>query len=551
MKKTALSCLISVVCSLSAQAYQQDKTYHLTVLHTNDLHGRFYHNEKGEGGLAAQKTVIDRIKKEVEAKGGSTIVLSAGDFNTGIAESSLQNARPDIEGMNAIGYEALTLGNHEFDNPRPLLEKQKQWAKFPFLAANIHYKKQGKGPMFPVDPYTILHKQDLKIAVVGLTTTDTATSANPAHTRDFTFLNPQEVSKEIGSLLEETEKPDIKIALTHLGYYENGLHGDKAPGDVSLARALPAKTFDMIIGGHTHDTVCMDNQGHWNKHYQPGEPCRPDFQNGTWIMQAGEWGKYVGRADFEFKNGELTLKNYQLIPINLKKEVKDAEGKKTYVTYQEAIPADPQLAALLDQYQHKGDELLGVKVGHTNGRLEGERKIIRFQQTNLGKLFAYVQMQKVGADLSVVNSGGVRDSIEAGDVTYKDVLKVAPFGNTITYVELTGAELEKYLQVVGLKRVDSGGYAQFAGVSMLVDWQHQTVSDIKIQGKPLNPRQKYRLAVSNFCAIGGSGYPVLTQYPSYVDTGYVDADVLKEFFEQNSPLDVKRFAPNNEIIYKN
>lgn len=86
---------------------------------------------------------------------------------------------------------------------------------------------------------------------------------------------------------------------------------------------------------------------------------------------------------------------------------------------------------------------------------------------------------------------------------------------------------------------------------MFVDWQHQTVSDIKIQGKPLNPLQKYRLAVSNFCAIGGSGYPVLTQYPSYVDTGYVDADVLKEFFEQNSPLDVKRFAPNNEIIYKN
>lgn len=551
MKKTALSCLISVVCSLSAQAYQQDKTYLITVLHTNDTHGRFYHNEKGEGGLAAQKTVIDRIKKEVEAKGGSTIVLSAGDFNTGITESSLQNARPDIEGMNAIGYEALTLGNHEFDNPLPLLEKQKQWAKFPFLAANIHYKKQGKGPMFPVDPYTILHKQDLQIAVVGLTTTDTATSANPAHTRDFVFLNPQEVSKEIVSLLEDTEKPDIKIALTHLGYYENGLHGDKAPGDVSLARALPAKTFDMIIGGHTHDTVCVDNQGHWNKHYQPGEPCRPDFQNGTWIMQAGEWGKYVGRADFEFKNGELTFKNYQLIPINLKKEVKDAEGKKTYVTYQEAIPADSQLAALLDQYQHKGDELLGVKVGHTNGRLEGERKIIRFQQTNLGKLFAYVQMQKVGADLSVVNSGGVRDSINAGDVTYKDILKVAPFGNTITYVELTGAELEKYLQVVGLKRVDSGGYAQFAGVSMLVDWQHQTVGDIKIQGKPLNPLQKYRLAVSNFCAIGGSGYPVLTQYPSYVDTGYVDADVLKEFFEQNSPLDVKRFAPNNEIIYKN
>ena len=108
-------------------------------------------------------------------------------------------------------------------------------------------------------------------------------------------------------------------------------------------------------------------------------------------MQAFEWGKYVGRADFEFKNGELKLVNYQLIPVNLKKKVKKEDGKTEYVNYAEEIPQDPEMEKLLKTYQDKGDALLSQKVGKLKGKLEGDRTIIRFEQTNLGHLIAEAQ----------------------------------------------------------------------------------------------------------------------------------------------------------------
>ncbi len=138
------------------------------------------------------KTLIDRIRHDVEQKGGSVILLNAGDFNTGVPESDLQNAKPDIEALNMMGYEALTLGNHEFDNPLQLLEMQEKWAKFPFLAANVINQKTGK---LLVQPYTILKKQDLNIAVVGLTTEDTAKLGNPEFISAVKFERPTDAAK--------------------------------------------------------------------------------------------------------------------------------------------------------------------------------------------------------------------------------------------------------------------------------------------------------------------------------------------------------------------
>lgn len=542
-----LKLLPLILATSTAMAYEQDKVYQVTVLHGNDIHGHFWPNDKGEYGLAAQKTVIDRIKKEVEAKGGSVVLLNAGDFNTGVPESDMQNAKPDIEAMNAMGVEALTLGNHEFDNPLQLLEMQEKWAKFPFLGANVINKKTGQSI---VKPYTVLDKQGLKIAVVGLTTEDTAKLGNPEYLGNVQFNDPTETAKQVLKELNENIKPDIKIALSHMGYYYDGQHGSNAPGDVSFARNLDKKAFDMIIGGHTHDPVCVDDNGVWIKDYQPTQACKPDFQNGTWIMQAYEWGKYLGRADFEFKNGELKLVDYHLIPINLKKKVKNAEGKTEYVLYAEEIPQEPELAKLLASYQSKGDALLGEKVGEVKGKLEGDRLKIRFEQTNFGRLIAEAQREVTKSDFAIMNSGGVRDSIEEGDVTYKDILKVHPFGNIVSYVEMNGKAVLDYLNVVALKEIDSGAYAQFAGISMTVDRQNHKVENVKIQGKPLEPNKMYRFAVPSYNAAGGDGYPVVKNLPTFVNTGLVDADVLKQFISKNSPIDAEKFQPKDEVVYK-
>lgn len=154
--------------------WQQDITYNITVLHTNDHHGRFWQNSYGEYGMAARKTLVDQIRAEVAASGGQVLLFSGGDINTGVPESDLQDAEPDFKGMSLIGYDAMALGNHEFDNPLSVLEKQREWANFPMLSANIYDKATGKR-LFK--PYELFDVKGVKIAVIGLTTEDTAKSA--------------------------------------------------------------------------------------------------------------------------------------------------------------------------------------------------------------------------------------------------------------------------------------------------------------------------------------------------------------------------------------
>jgi len=533
------------IASMPAQAYEQDKTYKITILHTNDHHGHFWRNEYGEYGLAAQKTLVDSIRQQVAEQGGSVLVLSGGDINTGVPESDLQDAEPDFRGMNLIGYDAMAVGNHEFDNPLTVLRQQEQWAKFPFLSANIYQKSTGER-LFK--PWALFKRHDLKIAVIGLTTDDTAKIGNPEFFTDIEFRKPAEEAKLVIQELQQTEKPDVIIAATHMGHYDNGAHGSNAPGDVEMARSLPEGSLAMIVGGHSQNPVCMASDNKKQVEYVPGTPCAPDRQNGIWIVQAHEWGKYVGRADFEFRNGEMKLVNYQLIPVNLKKKVTWDNGKSERILYTPEIAENPKMLSLLSPFQSKGKAQLEVKIGNVNGHLEGDRSKVRFVQTNLGHLILAAQMARTGADFAVMSGGGIRDSIEAGDITYKDVLKVQPFGNTLVYIDMPGKAVVEYLTAVAQKTPDSGAYPQFANVSFIASGG--TLRDLKIKGEPVDPNKTYRMATLSFNATGGDGYPSIADQPGYVNTGFIDAEVLKQYIQQNSPLDVNAFEPKGEISWQ-
>lgn len=547
LKKSITVSLLAALGALSlpAQAYEQDKTYNITILHTNDHHGHFWRSEYGEYGLSAQKTLVDGIRKEVAAQGGSVLLLSGGDINTGVPESDLQDAEPDFRGMNLIGYDAMAVGNHEFDNPMNVLRQQEKWAKFPFLSANI-YQKSTNQRLFK--PWMIFNREGLKIAVIGLTTDDTAKIGNPEYFTDIEFRKPATEAKLVIDELNQNEKPDVIIATTHMGHYDNGEHGSNAPGDVEMARSLPKGALALIVGGHSQDPVCMASENKKQVDYVPGTPCAPDQQNGTWIVQAHEWGKYVGRADFQFRNGEMKLVRYQLIPVNLKKKVTYDNGKSERVLYTPEIAENAQMLSLLTPFQNKGKAQLGVKIGSTTGRLEGDRSKVRFVQTNLARVLLAAQMARTGADLAVMSGGGVRDSIEAGDITYKDVLKVQPFGNTVVYVNLSGKELLDYLTAVAQMKPDSGAYPQFANVSFVA--KGGQLSDVKIKGEPLDEAKSYRLATLSFNATGGDGYPRLDDKAGYVNTGFIDAEVLKEFIQNNSPLDVNAYEPKGEVSWQ-
>lgn len=447
--------------------------------------------------------------------------------------------------MNLIGYDAMAVGNHEFDNPLTVLRQQEKWSKFPFLSANIYQKSTGER-LFK--PWAIFKRQDLKIAVLGLTTDDTAKIGNPEFFTDIEFRKPADEAKLVIQELNMGEKPDIIIATTHMGHYDNGNHGSNAPGDVEMARSLPAGSLAMIVGGHSQDPVCMASENKKQVDYVPGTPCAPDKQNGIWIVQAHEWGKYVGRADFEFRNGEMKMVNYQLIPVNLKKKVTWDNGKSERVLYTPEIAENQQMLSLLTPFQNKGKAQLDVKIGSVNARLEGDRSKVRFVQTNMGHLLLAAQMARTSADFGVMSGGGIRDSIEGGDITYKSVLKVQPFGNIVVYADMSGKEVIDYLTAVAQMKPDSGAYPQFANVSFVA--KDGKLNDLKIKGEPVDPAKTYRMATLSFNATGGDGYPRIDNKPGYVNTGFIDAEVLKEYVQKNSPLDASAYEPKGEVSWQ-
>ena len=536
---TVSTLLLALLAGCAAPGPERDKTYRITILHTNDHHGRFWKNSDGEYGMAARKTVIDTIRADVAAGGGYSLLLDGGDVNTGVPESDLQDAVPDFKGMNLLGYDAMAVGNHEFDKPPFVLKMQRDLAQFPMLAANIY---SGGERMFA--PYKIFNVGGVRVAVMGLTTEDTQKMAHPENMKNIEFRSAiAEAAKLVPELREQA---DVVIAATHMGHYQNGEHGSQAPGDVEMSRAV--KGLDLVVGGHTQNPACMKAENVVDRAYVPGTDCKPERQNGTWIVQAHEWGKYVGRADFEFRNGEFKLVRYALIPVNLKKTVRAADGKTTKEVYTSEITEDKTMLALLSPFQEFGQQKLLVKVGSSDAKLDGDRDTVRRQPTALAVLIGQAMVDKTRASFAVMNAGGVRDSLPAGDLTYKDVLKVHPFGNTIVTVDLSGKEVVDYLNVAAKMTPGSGAFPQFAGISLVME--AGVVSNVNIQGTPIDLGKTYKMAINNFVAAGGDGYPKMTAHPSYVDTGFVDADALRGFITARSPLKAVDYAPGNNVVRK-
>lgn len=538
MRIFLLSLLLVCITACTQSSSETDpEVRYLTVLHTNDNHGRFWHNEHGEYGMAARKALIDQLRDEAKAQGHSVLLLSGGDINTGIPESDLQFAEPDFKGMSEIGYDAMAIGNHEFDNPLKVLDTQQTWANFPFLSANIFDKTTNK-PSY--QQYKIFEKDGLTIAVVGFTTTDTAKIANPQHIGGLEFKKPVTVAASLLPEIQQQHNPDITIAVTHMGHYVDSNFGINAPGDVTLARSLPKGMLDIVVGGHSQEPVCMADENKADETFSPGKKCRPDQQNGTWIMQAHEWGKYVGKAEFKLENGQLTLLSYELLPVNLYKQ--DSNGKRLTELANEYIEPDQTLKNILQPYQSRGEEKILGKLGYVNGKLEGDRSKARFQQVNIARLIISAQMEAVNADFGIISGGGIRDSIQAGDISYKDILKVHPFKNRLAYVDLSGQQVLDYFAVVALFPPDSGAYLQYKNISFTK--KDDQISNVKINGKAIKLDKTYRMSVNSYNASGGDGYPKLTNNPSYVSTDTTDSEVLKQYIEAHTPIDIADYAVN-------
>ncbi|MFL5786248.1 MAG: bifunctional UDP-sugar hydrolase/5'-nucleotidase [Bacteriovoracaceae bacterium] len=516
--KLLTSALLVFAISSCASAYTKGKTYRLTILHTNDHHGHFFPNKDGEYGLAARATLIKQIRDEVRKDGGHVLLLDAGDANTGTPQSDMLDAEPDFKGMGKLGYDAMAIGNHEFDNSLATIFKQRTWAGFPFLSANIYYKNTSRR----VFPSHIEKKFDgLKVTIFGLTTEDTPIKSNPIYNKGLRFTPVVDEAKKIVPHLKK--ETDVLIAVTHAGHYVDGDHGANAPGDVEISRAV--KGIDLIVGGHTHAALFS-----------------ADNQNGTIIVQAGDWGKYLGRVDLEIVDGKVTLKEYKLIPINLL----SSAGK---------IAQDPSMAEFLTPFKTRGDAALQMELGTSEVELVGDRFVVRFQETNLGNLIAEAYRQKFKADFAITNSGGVRATIPAGKITLESLMTVLPFGNEVGVAKMTGAEIEKFftyvIHTLAPKPGDTvagGAYPQLANIEMTANRSQKTISNIRIGGEPIEANKTYTVAVPKFVAAdGGDGFPKM---PNFTDYGFIDANIVKDFILEKKTIKAEDFAVTGKIKYE-
>ncbi|EJI1455481.1 5'-nucleotidase C-terminal domain-containing protein, partial [Shigella sonnei] len=238
----------------------------------------------------------------------------------------------------------------------------------------------------------------------------------------------------------------------------------------------------------------------------------------------------------------------QLHPVNLKMRITREDGKTEFSFYTPEITEDPQMLSLLTPFQNKGKAQLDVKVGVVNGRLEGDRSKVRFVQTSMGHLILSALTERIDADFAVVSGGEIRDSIESGNITYKDILKVQPFGNTVVSIDLTGKEVADYLATVAQMKPDSGAYPQFLNTSFVV--KKGKIEMLKIKGKSVDLNKKYRMTTFSFNATGGDGYPRIDNRPGYINTGFIDAEVLIEYIREHSPLDAASYEPKGEVSWQ-
>lgn len=500
MKKIRYLSLLSLTIILViAVFYWQQQPVELVILHTNDHHGYCW-SQDNKGGLAKQLTVIKQARKNHK----NVLLLSAGDVNTGAPEADLFQGEPSFRGMNLMKFDAMVLGNHEFDQDLSAIKKQESLAQFPFLAANIYDKKTGERIF---SPYVIKKMGRLRVAIFGLTTEKTPEIVHEKNVENLEFRNPIDEAKKI--IPELKKRADFIIALTHLGYYPTEPHESEGIGDIKLARANPE--IDIIVGGHSHTLL--------------KEPV--EIQSGeekTLIVQAFQYAKNIGEMHLKVDGDHIENYEYMMHELD------------------ENISQDSEMTAVLEPYLTKAKASFDGIVGELKVALDGQRENVRSRETNLGNLIADVIRKQTTADAALQNGGGIRASIEKGKVTYGDILRAFPFNNQIVVLKLRGTELLEALNRSASLARPSGGFLQVSGISFVI--KKDRVENVRVQGNSLKLDKVYTVATSDFVAAGGDGY-LLFKEKEKENTGITLSEALKNYF-QSRPFVTSRVE--NRIV---
>jgi 5'-nucleotidase/UDP-sugar diphosphatase len=484
----------------------------LTILHTNDTHAHLEPFQPFgsvlQGGVARRYTAIQQVK----AEGGNVLLVDAGDAFQGTLFFNVWEGEEEAYFMNALGYQAMAVGNHEFDKGPATLAEFIGLADFPVVSANIDASAEPTlAGLIPA--YAVIDVGGEQVGVFGLITEEAPILSSPGPNVVF---NDSVASAQATVAMLEGMGINKIVALTHLGY---------GP-DQALAAAVDG--IDVIVGGHSH--TLLGSMGGAAGPY----PTVVNSPSGdpVLIVSAQDWGRYLGRLDVTFSaDGEVV--SYSGEPIFI----------------DESIAEDPTILADVATFAEPIEDLRNTIIGQSAVDLEGTRALVRSQETNLGNLICDAMLWATAGEdtqICVMNGGGIRASIPAGDVTMGQVLEVLPFGNQIATFGLSGADVWAALEN-GVSQWESGAgrFPQVGGLkfvfapSLPAGSRVLSVQVMNGDGtyEPIDPEAVYKLTSNDFMRTGGDGYSVFADNAiDPYDAGAVLADAVADYIGENSPV---------------
>ena len=519
-KNISIHLIIGLSCFLTFGLFSQssiaahDKVYEITILHTNDFHARFRpiskydnncsakNNAKGKcfGGTARLISAIE----DARSRHSNTILLDGGDQFQGTLFYNLYKGKVAAEMMNKLEYDGMAVGNHEFDDGPETLRAFMDSVTFPVLMANanVHMEPELKGKL---QKSTTLYRNNQKIGLIGINTEKTAELSSPGDNVIFTDAVAA-VQAEVDFL---TEAGVNKIILMSHSSYE-------------IDKMIAANTtgVDVIVGGH--DNAYLSNVS------DRAKGPYPTVVNGTQIVQAYAYGKFLGELSVLFDEAGNVIY---------------ATGEP--ITIDGSVNENSQIVARLDELEEPINALKETIVGTVSSPLTGDRAVCRIQECDMGNMIADAMRDAVidkGYTIALQNSGGIRASLDAGEVTLGEIMTILPFQNTLSTFKVTGQQLLTAIEN-GVSEVEdnAGRFPQVSGMRYTFDLAKPAnegrVTSIEIDEdgswKPLDLNKIYGMVSNNFIRGGGDGYKVFRSASEIYDFGPDLADVVADYIKAN------------------
>ncbi|QIE40554.1 bifunctional metallophosphatase/5'-nucleotidase [Meridianimarinicoccus aquatilis] len=505
--KQRLLAATALVCA--AGAAQAD--FDLTILHTNDFHARFEpiskydsgcsaeDNDAGEcfGGSARLSTAIEAAR----ARAGTSILVDGGDQFQGTLFYTYYKGKAAAEMMNRFGYDGMTVGNHEFDDGPEVLRGFIDAVEFPVLMSNADVS--GEPALADVlMKSTVIERDGEKIGLIGLTPENTGELASPGP--NVTFTAPVAAVQGEVDLLTAQGVNKI-IVLSHSGY------------GVDLAVAEATTGVDVIVGGHSN-TYLSNTSDRAKGPY-------PTMVGDTAVVQAYAYGKFLGELNVTFDD------DGKIVSATGEPLIMDA-----------AVTEDGAVKERIGELAGPLEEIRNRVVAASAAPIEGDRSVCRVMECEMGNLVADAMLDRVkdqGIDVALANSGGLRASIDEGEVTMGEVLTVLPFQNTLATFQVSGATLLEALENGASQLEDvAGRFLQVSGMTLSVDPAAEPgsrISDVMIAGAALDPEAVYGVVSNNYVRGGGDGFAMFVDAMNAYDFGPDLADVTAEYMAANAP----------------